>query len=74
MNSVITRDKVIKAVNSMKNNKASGINNIPAEVWKNSALSDIITVLFNQCFCYGIVPDTWKLGVINPYSKIFNFK
>ena len=69
MNSVITRDEVIKAVNSMKNNKASCIDNIPAEVWKNSALSDIITVLFNKCFCYGIVPDTWKLGVINPIPK-----
>ena len=69
MNSVITRNEVIKAVNSMKSNKASDIDNIPAEFWKNSALSDIITVLFNKCFCYGIVPDTWKLGVINPIPK-----
>ena len=69
MNSVITRDEVIKAVNSIKTNKTSGIDNVSAEVLKNSALSDIVTVLFNKCFRYGIVPDTWKLGVINPVPK-----
>ena len=42
----------------MKNNKASDIDYLPAEVWKTPALTDILTVLFHKYFNDGIVPGT----------------
>ena len=62
INSAITRDEVVKAVKSVKNNKANGIDNLPAEIWKTLIFTGILAVLFNKCFSDGI-------GVINPIPK-----
>ena len=60
LNTSITREEVIKAMNAMKNNKSSGIDDLPAEVLKNSILIDLLTVLFKKYFDTGITPDIWK--------------
>ena len=38
INSIITRNEVVKAIKSMKNDKASGIDSLPAEVGKRQCL------------------------------------
>ena len=68
-NRLFTEEEVIKAVKEMKLNKASGIDEIPADIWKNKRLTKAICLLFNKCFDIGIVPDSWKLGVITPVPK-----
>ena len=69
VNSALTRDEVVKAIKSVKNNKANDIDNLLAESLKTPVFTGILTVLFNKCFNDGIVPDTWKLGAINPIPK-----
>ena len=69
LNCFITDDEVLKAVKEMKVNKASGIDEIPAEIWKNKRLTKAWGILFNKCFDIGIVPESWKLGVITPVPK-----
>ena len=66
MNASITRDVVVKAMNAMKNNKSSGIDNLPDEVIKSKRLGDMLTVLFIKCLDLGITPDIWKQSIISP--------
>ena len=55
LNCIITDDEVLKAVKEMKVNKASGIDEIPAEIWNNKRLTKAFGILFNKCFDIGIV-------------------
>ena len=69
LNTSITREEVINAMNAMKNNKSSGIDDLPAEVLKNSILTDLLTGLFKKCFETGITPDIWKQSIISSVPK-----
>lgn len=69
MNASISRDEVVKAMHAMKNNKSSGIDELPAEVLKHERLVNLLRVLFEKCFNYGITPDIWKRSVISPVPK-----
>ena len=42
MNASITREKVVKAMKTIKNNTSSGIDDLPAEVLKNNRLINLL--------------------------------
>ena len=45
-NCLITDDEILKTVKEIKVNKASGIDEIPAEIWKNKGLTKALAILF----------------------------
>jgi len=69
LNEPISRDEVLQAVIHAKFRKASGIDNIPAEVLKNDCAVDLLFRIINGCFNLGKVPTQWNSGVINPILK-----
>lgn len=69
LNEHISLEELIRAIRSLKNNKASGIDEIPGEVLKNPKLVKFLLTLFNKCFETGMVPDIWSKTIINPIPK-----
>ena len=65
----ITLGEVHKAVFRLKSNNASGVDEIPGEVLKNTKVVAFLHSLFNICFETGKIPETWSRGIINPISK-----
>ena len=65
----ITENEIRKCVKHAKNNKAVGIDCIPYEVLKNDLSITLLTTLFDKIFQLGIIPSTWKLGIIKPIPK-----
>ena len=57
------------ALRQLNDRKAEGIDEIPAEIWKNQNLLALIEALFNQCFRLGRIPEFWKCGLITPVLK-----
>ena len=67
----ITRDEIIKAINSLKNGKASGNDGIVPEMIKEckDILIQPIQKIFNDIFNEGTFPKSWKLGEITSIYK-----
>ena len=67
----VTRNGVLKLLRDLKENKASGPDNIPPRVLKAAAdpISSCLQVLFNASLATGRVPDYWKLANITPVFK-----
>lgn len=64
------REEVASAIAKLKNNKSSGLDNLPAELFKYTpALSDYIWPIINEAWSAGIVPLDWKEGVIVTIPK-----
>ena len=61
--------EVQQAVKEAKLNKASGIDDIPAEVLKNNTAISSLHILYNVVFTEGTIPTEWGKGVINPIPK-----
>ena len=61
--------EVQQAVKEAKLNKASGIDDIPAEVLKNDTAISSLHILYNAVFTEGTIPTEWGKGVINPIPK-----
>ena len=57
---------VIKTINS---GKASGLDLIPAEVWKSGALQDQLLKVCNKAFNIGECPVIWRKAAIIPVPK-----
>ena len=55
----------------MKNNKASGINNILAAYMKGGGdmAAVTLTALCNRVWKYKEVPTDWKVGIVEPLPK-----
>ena len=71
INCPFTYEELLKAVTSLKNNKACGVDSVLNEHMKSS-FSDMWPIylrLFNIILESGIVPDCWTLGVIKPIYK-----
>ena len=66
LNCPITEDEIQKVVSSLKNNKASGSDNILNEYIKNTIddLMPIYVRLFNIILDTGIIPESWSVGVM----------
>ena len=69
LNSDICETALKIAIKRLKCNKATGFDELPAEVLKCERLTHILLRLFNKCFTLGLIPDVWKKVVINPIPK-----
>ena len=54
------------SINSLANNKAPGIDEIPAEVWKSGALNDQLLDVCNMMLEGGGKPELWSKSIITP--------
>ncbi|CAH2092122.1 unnamed protein product [Euphydryas editha] len=63
--------EVEKAVKTMKNHKAVGPNNIPADRWKmlGPAAINGLTKLFNAILFNSKIPESWRISFILPFFK-----
>ena len=69
LNSVISINEVNNVVKISINNKAVGIDNIPYEIMKNQTSFELLTLMFNKIFDYGITPSLWRFAVLKPIPK-----
>jgi len=53
----ISVEEVCNAINTVKKGKASGVDNIPADVFCNRTCVLFLHKLFNRCFSTRFVPD-----------------
>jgi len=55
----------------MKNNKAAGICNIPAELQKygGSSCTEWLTRIFQVAWRTGTIPEDWKKGIVLPFYR-----
>ena len=68
-NAPITRDEVKFHMLKLKNNKASGIDNIPNEVLKQPDVMLLMYHMFVKFFEAGLIPSLWLKAVITPVPK-----
>lgn len=63
--------EVEDALNRMKNNKASGTDNIPAELLKYgaSSLAQFLTPIIQEAWASDYIPDEWKEGIVVALPK-----
>ena len=57
------------AVTSLSNNKCTGVDGIPAEVWKSGALDKQLLEVCNRTLIHGEKPDLWSRSIIIPVPK-----
>lgn len=71
LNSDFTFDEIKKVIKKLKNNKASGIDNISNEFLKNCPDTVVIVIvdIFNLVLKTGIIPTDWTIGIIQPIFK-----
>ena len=65
----ITVDETLKAISMAKVGKASGSDEIPAEILKCPRLHGILHTLFSCIFENGVVPKEWTKVIIHPIPK-----
>ena len=71
LNSNFTDDEIINCIKLLKNNKAPGVDSIPAGFIKDNygyLINDII-LRFNYILESGEFPDIWAEGIRNPIFK-----
>ncbi len=62
-------DEVMKALNQTHNNKSVGLDNLSYEIFKNNGSDEILTLLFNKIYEFGLIPCIWNLAIIKPIPK-----
>ena len=70
----ITVEEVISAAKTLKNRKATGKDNMPAEFWKTICVQDSLccqwaVCLCNKVWCSGHVPDDWHEAVVSAIMR-----
>jgi len=62
---------VAKMINSLKNDKATGMDGVGVRILKAGCpiFSKILTILFNKSLSTGYVPRSWKVKKISPLFK-----
>ena len=73
LNCPITYDEVRKYVYDAKLRKASGIDNIPAEVLRNETCIDLLYKIISYAFTNGSVPSGLRVS-LNPYQKVMTLE
>ena len=61
--------EVEKAVKSLNKNKATGHDELPAEVIQSPACINYLHKLFSVCFENGTIPKMWTADIIHPVLK-----
>ena len=71
LSSPITIDEIQKAIRKLKCKKAAGIDDIPAEFYKQGSneLLPALVLLFNVIITNGEYPSSWATGIIHPVHK-----
>jgi hypothetical protein len=71
-----TREEIKAAIMKHKNNRAAGVDRIPAKILKAgpSVTADILFQLFQAIWENEKYPDEWKEGVIAKFPKMGNLK
>lgn len=71
LNRDVEREEVIAAINSLKNNKSPGIDNLLTEFFKVSkeSLAQLLTDCFNKILASGQYPKDWSTAIIVPLHK-----
>jgi len=66
-----TEEEVMMAVSHLKNSKAPGLCNLPAEVLKNTGPGGVkwLTSIFQSVWQSGTIPEDWHKGIILPFYK-----
>ena len=72
LNTPITMEELKLVLLKSKDNKATGWDNIPNEVWKLPALNELLLALFQACFDSGLTPSEWSESVLLPIPKSSN--
>ncbi len=72
MNSVVTLEEVVHAINMLKSGKSPGIDGVPIDIFKSlqNDLSPNLVILFNYILEKGVYPNSWSIGVISPVPKV----
>ena len=71
LNGSITEDEIKRAINNLKNGKASGDDGVLNEYLK-STLSELMPIyikLFSIIFHSGKIPENWNIGIMIPIFK-----
>ena len=63
-----TMAELQEAITATHNNKATGLDGIPAEVWKLDCLREQLLEVCNKAY-YGDTPAIWLKGAILPFPK-----
>ena len=58
--------KLREAIQSTRGNKATGLDGIPAEVWKLECFNDQLLQVCNRAY-HGDIPDMWLKGASLPF-------
>ena len=72
LNSIrVTREEVLRALNTLDPNKSTGPDELPAKILKLTAIliAEPLAKLFNKSLREGIFPASWKLANIKPIFK-----
>ena len=69
LNHQITIQEVYVIVRKLQRNKSVGLDKIPNEILKMPGILQTLTVLFNNCFTHGYIPDVWLKSLITPVPK-----
>lgn len=69
LNDNITRDEIVCAIKLAKQGKATGVDELPVEIFKNDNIVNTLCLLFNKCFGLGFIPSSWRKGIIHPVPK-----
>ena len=71
INSNFTQEEIICAINSLKQNRSSGIDGVPGEFGKacKECLSEPITLVLNYITEHRNFPDSWAVGVRSAVFK-----
>ena len=66
-----TMDELQRSIKQLKNNKAAGLDEIPAEVWKTGCLDQQLLDICNNTY-HGAAPNIWKQDGIVRFPKKVN--
>ena len=69
LNKNYTLEEVTRIATNSKNNKSTGTDKLPNEVFKNRYIIEILQKLFQLCFDSGKIPNIWRKSLISPIVK-----
>ena len=61
-------EELLKAIKSVQNGKATGLDEILVEVWKLNELQDFLLESYNNVYMQKPI-DSWTKGCILPFPK-----
>ena len=70
---VIKEEEIMNAIKKLKRRKATGIDGIPNEAWREGIeqLKEELKISLNKVWTEGLFPEEWKTGKIKPiYKKV----